>query len=170
MEPVYIAITMDSNEPLRVMQFERGPMRGHRLPLGATWVDSAHWVREATPENIANEISRACPSEGMTDDGRVVQLPKVLSWRVIRKEDVPVDRSYRDAWVDDGSAVVHDLEKCRHIHRAQMREEVAARIHVLNVTGSKGDVKRQELVDAMDDPRIDAAQTLDELRLVKAPS
>jgi hypothetical protein len=118
-DSVFVAITMDSGEPLRIMQFLTCG-RGSDLPSGAVWdrTREGWWTREPSPSTIITEVARSCPPFG--PDG--TPLPRYLRFRVVTFEDIPTDRTFRDALVDDGKALVHDSKKIRAI-----RSERAAR-------------------------------------------
>lgn len=177
-EPVFVAITMDSDEPLRIMQFvTRG--RGSALPRGAAWDPEkpGWWTREATPDNIISEVSRAFPPV----IGGVLQ-PQPTTFRVLQPDQVFElhqtigDRTFRDALVDDGKTVAHDMAKAREIHRGRMR---AARLPMLveldvdemraTEDGQPVDeirAAKRALRDVTDDPAIEAAKSPAELKAV----
>lgn len=179
MEPVFVAITMEGDEPLRIMQFVRGPMRGPQLPPGAVWDDKnpGYWLREATAETLAQEVRRACPLLNL--DGE--PLPRALSWRTIESVDVPKTRDYRDAWTDNGAAIVHDMDKARALHREKLRAERVETLVKLDqewfvaerakdgAAKAEIDRRKQAMLDITDDPRIDSAQTIADLAAVKLP-
>ena len=115
-----------------------------------------------TPENVAARIKQ--------------ENLDVLSWRVIEYEDIPEDRTYRDALTDDGTKLKHDMPKAREIHRNHMRY---ARIHVLtalDIEYQRADeqadaaakariaAKKQALRDLPASPEIEAATTTDDLK------
>jgi len=165
-DPIYVAITMDSGEPLRVMSFVTGPMRGPELPPGAVWVADkpGFWTLEVTAETLAYEIRRACPEKNLNGD----PLPKVVSWRTIALADIPTDREYRDAWTDTGAVIDHDLDKAKEIHRAKFNEEIATKIFKNDLAGGTS-ARKRELLDAMNDPRIAAARSIAELKQIATP-
>lgn len=161
-----IAITL-SNGEVAIMRFITLGRGGH-LPQGATWVRADHgvWSRDSNNENIAYEVAK-------TFAGHEEQP---LNWRIISEADVPEDRTYRGAWTDDGKAIVHDLEKAREIHRGMLRAVRAPKLAALDVAYQRADEdgslsekagvasQKQVLRDLTDDPAIDAAQTIDELK------
>lgn len=143
--------------------------RGCVLPRGARWrdIENALWEREPTRGAVDREIAAALPAGG------------VISWRLIDAAEVPSDRTFRDAWTDTDVGVIHDIEKAREIKRAQLRLERAPLLAELDAewmraTGQKQDqtiidaieAQRQALRDAPADLRIDAANTVEELKLV----
>jgi hypothetical protein len=137
MTPVFVAIVVDSGEPLRIMQFVRGPMPAggeNVLPFGAYWdtTNPGCWLRDATPVLIQMEVQRACPEFGWDETGQPHRLPRVLSWTVIDQEAVPKDTTYRDAWALEGTSIVHDMAKARAIHVARVQEEITTKLWVLD--------------------------------------
>jgi hypothetical protein len=110
---------------------------------------------------------------------------RALSWSVV-DGSVDVTDEYRDAWRDhDGKAAAYDLPRARELHRAKLRRERAPLLAALDVDSLKAleaaepdanaklravGVRKQALRDAPADPRIDAAETIEELRAVQLPS
>lgn len=97
--------------------------------------------------------------------------------RIVEANEVPRDRTYRGAWIDTGSAVTHDMEKCRQIHRDNLRAIRRSRLVYLDgewmkatATGNLAaatevEKKRQQLRDAPQYEAIDLASTPEELKL-----
>ena len=150
-----IALTFEDNS-VGIMQFFLNP----NLPkIGQ--VD-----REASDVNVNSDITK-------TDFGQ-----RVMSWRRITPDEVPKDRTYRDAWTDDGKAIEHDIEKAKVIHIAILRRDRAAALVELDAQWMKavgqGDIaaqaavekERQKWRDAPADPRIEAAATVDDLKKI----
>lgn len=83
---VFVAVT-GSEPPVAVMQF-----------IAKAWnadTGEVEFEREATDEMIEAEIAKA----GL----------EVVSWRrMTGPEEIPGDRTYRNAWEDDGRAIVVD--------------------------------------------------------------
>lgn len=137
--------------------------RGNTLPDGAEWIDKTigQWSRKPTEEAISAEIARAVP------DG--------VAWHRVLDEEVPDDRTFRDALVIKGGALTHDIDKARDIVRQVIRHQRAAAMPELDAkwmraTGQgdkaaakKIEAERQRWRDAPADPRIDAAATVQEL-------
>lgn len=164
-ETVKIAIVR-SDGGVSVMSFiTRG--RGDVLPSGATWEDRGRgvWRREPTDANVAQEIAR-------------VPDLRAVSYRRIADAEIPPDRSFRDALVDDGTTLHHDIPKAREIHRQRLRVARAPVLADLDVEYQRADEKgdkaakarvvklKQELRDITAHPGIDAAQTTEELKQV----
>lgn len=157
----FVALTM-ADGSLGVLQFNLEP----RLPDGCVppGYDPETGRREPTDEAIEYEISRACHS--------------VTSWRRISPEDLPPARTYRNAWRDTGERIEHDMPKAREIHRAILRRQRAPLLAELDVdyqrADERGDAKgkraigqaKQRLRDITADPRIEAAQTVEQLRTI----
>jgi hypothetical protein len=144
--------------------------RGNALPDGAVWVNegAGQWARPPRESMIAEEVKRSCP--------------EYLAWHRVNPEDIPTDRTYRDAWHHDGETIAHDMAKAREIHRNKLRHERAnvlvdldGKWHRATGQGKKAEAdaieaQRQRWRDAPADPRIDAAQTVDDLKAIEAPN
>lgn len=151
---LFIAITTaDPNAPMVIM---------HWPTIRRDGLESGFYKVPATKE----AIEERCQKEGLS----------LVSWRFIQYNDIPPDRTYRDAWADIGGRVAHNMNKAREIHRGHIRvargEKFAAldaaymRADERNDNAEKkrvGDIK-QRLRDMPSDPAIDAAQTIEELR------
>jgi hypothetical protein len=99
----------------------------------------------------------------------------VKRWRFINPENLPRSRTYRNAWTDTGSAIEHDMPRAREILRGHVRKTRAAAFKELDVAwmramasgngaeAARVEAGRQVLRDAPQDPRIDAASTVEEL-------
>ncbi len=121
MPPVYLFLEMDSGETHRILEFQQEG-RGDPPPNGVALVPSddgkpGRWQRLATPENIIEEVGRACP----THDANGAPLPQPVKWTVIQKAQLPASREYRDAWMHDGTTVTHDLVKAKAIALTKIR-------------------------------------------------
>lgn len=91
-------------------------------------------------------------------------------------DDVPADRTFREAWVATGKGVDIDMPKARDIKRDALRVERAPLLAALDLEISRAykdpakqdeiEAKRQALRDVTADPMIDAATTVDELKAV----
>ena len=139
--------------------------RGGILPDGASWVDQSigAWARDPTAENIEREVRKQWGAEA-------------VSWRIVDAAEVPADREFRNAVRDDGKKLHHDIGHARGIVRDRIREKRARELAALDAQwmratgqGKKADVdkieaERQKWRDAPADPRIDAAQTVEELK------
>jgi hypothetical protein len=174
---VLVAITMDSDEPLRILAFQCYG-RGSALPSGATWTSTpGEWAREPTAENLAAEVHRSCPPVGSAG----IPLPQPVSWRLVSRADLEVlcaDRTFRDALIDDGKTVSHHLPTARTIHRRHLRAHRVAALAKLDIAYQRADEQndpaekarvmaaKQVLRDLPAHPAIDAATTVQELKAV----
>ncbi len=96
----------------------------------------------------------------------------------IDRAAIPTDRTYRDAWMKSGEGIGHDLAKAKEIHRNRLRKARAPMLAALDVEISKAlgkgnaekialhETERQRLRDVTADPRIEAANSIDELKAV----
>jgi hypothetical protein len=153
----FLAVTLqDPDAPVAIMGWPTVRRDG---PDGAV---SHHPV---TPEAVLARIHQ----EGLA----------VRSWRVIRYEDIPKDRTYRDAWKDLGTTpLAHDLTRAKAIHRDHLRHARLPKLAELDVDYQRADEQhdqaakqrvaaaKQALRDLPADPAIDAAATIDALKAV----
>lgn len=140
-------------------------------------------VYETTEGGIAvvHPIRNTFPVEEDLTDAEVEQrawdrLPEDASNpRFVDPEDVPTDRTFREAWKPD---LTLDMDRARDIWRDKMRAAREPLLAALDIeyqradergdTGAKADVvsRKQALRDVTDDPAIDAAQTPEDLKAV----
>ena len=77
--------------------------------------------------------------ETLTTDAEIEQrawdkLPaEAITPRWADASEIPVDRTFRNAWKDGGAKVEHDLGKCREITKARLRTERAPLLAALDV-------------------------------------
>lgn len=121
-------------------------------------------VQVATDQNIQREIDRSAFTS------------TVLSWRRINKEEIPSDRTFRNAWVDGKDGVEVHMDKAREIQRTRLREARAPLLAGLDVDQLRaivtGDAdttqaiekQKQLLRDVTDDSSIDSAILPEELK------
>lgn len=112
-------------------------------------------------------------------------VPPGAPYKIVDDSMVPSDRAYRNAWVADvvGGKVNHDMPKARELHRQKMRNARAPLMAALDVayvradeqgpagTAAKAQIAAQKAVlrDCTQLPAIDAAVTIDDLRVVWIP-
>ena len=128
--------------------------------------------RAPTAEAVEEEIAKL-------ETGLPAEKWPVRSWRFCAAEDFPVDRTYRDAWRDTGTEIIHDMAHAREIHREHLRRDRAPILAALDVEylrALEGTAKRtpgevvsekRRLRDITKHPAIDAAQTVEELKAVR---
>jgi len=165
-EQQFIAITLDDGSTAIMGFVTQG--RGSTLPAGAQWTSEAAgwWKREPTDENVIEEIARMSSGAG----------PQPSRYRRIAQADIPQDRTYRNAWKDDGQAIVHDMAKAREIHRDRLRQMRVQLFEVNDIAladalAERDEPKRLEAIaqrnalrDVTKAPAIDAAQTVEDLK------
>lgn len=135
-----------------------------------------------TREDGGVSIMRLKPGATLEDEIARAELPSpAVSWRFVEQAEVPARDEYRNAWADTGKAIAHDMTKARELHRDKLRRERAPLLASLDIEYQRADeaddraAKRsiaeakQALRDAPSDPRIEAAQTIDDLRAVALP-
>ena len=120
---------------------------------------------ESDAELIARVASR------MQEAG---SMPRDAAYSIVSKDDLPTDRSYRNAWTFDGKNFGHDMARARDIHRDKIRAFRAPLMADLDTqfiraleagAETKAVVaEKQRLRDAPADPRIEAAGTVADLK------
>lgn len=136
---------------------------------------TVHWEKELTPEGVQLQIERlhqVIPAR---------QVP-VKRWRITTEAEVPTDRTYRNAWRDTGTSIVHDMVHARNLHRDMLREARTFQFTELDLEYMKADelddketkkrvvAERQRLRDITKHPAIEAAQTIEDLKAVGVDS
>lgn len=138
----------------------------------AHWLMEPHprWTREPTREAVALEVGRSMAQRALVDNVYPVR------WRPVERADLPGDRTYRNAWRDDGTTVYVDMVAARQIHRDLIRRARAPRLYDLDVAFQRGletlnrsgvatvTEQKRVLRDLPADPAIEAASTPAELR------
>ena len=127
-------------------------------------------------------------------DGKVVQIPEIIAEeqalqralakipqgaidiQIVDESVIPTDRTFRNAWKAGNGVVEHDMEKCRELHRERLRDLRKPKLDALDVDFMRAlesgaptgaiTAKKQALRDVTSDSRLDAAQTVEELKLV----
>jgi hypothetical protein len=104
--------------------------------------------------------------------------PDAQDVHVVNEEDVPSDRSYRNAWTHQAGVISVHMDKAREIHRDKLRAARQPMLNQLDVeyqrAHERGDEEhmktvaaaKQTLRDVTKHPDIDAAQTPEELKAV----
>ncbi len=167
-----VAITLSDGQ-LALMSFcTRG--RGSVLPEGAQWAEGAPgmWVREPSNENLFSEICRTfCDPK----------YPQAVKYRVLgTDEQVPRDRTYRNALRDTGAELVHDMPRARALHLERVRRKRAVDLAALDIEymrhvginpkrAAEVETQRQALRDLPTTlaPALEAASTVEQLKGVQ---
>jgi len=112
------------------------------------------------------------------EDATFIETGPIVSWRVVQPEDFP-DADYKNAWIDDGQKISHDMVQARELFRQQVRKLRVAKFKVLDSLRAAAvrrnntariaelDAEADKWADAPADPRIEAAQSVEELKLLK---
>lgn len=155
MKPEQVKVIIERNDGgVSVMAF---------ITVGYTPSGEVQFAREASDENIDAEIIRA----GLD----------CKSWRFLEEgEELPEDRTFRDAWIDGITKIDVDMVKAREIQKDVLRRERAPLLEKLDVDYMKaletGNTKLQAAItaektllrDITKAPEIAAAKTPDELK------
>ena len=95
--------------------------------------------------------------------------------RIVDESDIPTDRTFRNAWIDTGNSVNHDITKCREIHKNRLRDWRAPKLLALDIAYQRADEagdgaqkkqianEKQLLRDVTKNPAIASANTVEEL-------
>ena len=104
--------------------------------------------------------------------------PDAINPRWADQSEIPADRTFRNAWKDGGASVVHDMPKCRELHKETLRSKRKPLMDALDTAYLRADeigdvaekariaAKKQALRDVTADPAIAAAATPEELKAV----
>lgn len=161
MEPNYVHLVITfADDTVGVMAFvtQENRMNG-----------DVAWKRKATDEAINAEIDRTNFGDGKKP---------IKGWRKIRKDSMPTDRTYRNAWRDKNSKIEVHMPAAREIHRNLMRHAreyvmPALDVDFMRATEAEDFDKIKEVVDQKQflrdvtaDPAIEKAKTPEELKKV----
>lgn len=173
------------------------PAEGARLAFFITFPDGTRLPSAVAPfvGRPVDSILRAWPVEGAVAEwaepeeafiSRVIakDLPHdATNVRVVEATEIPKDRSFRDAWKDEGGAITVDMSVARDIHRDRLRQERENRMAALDVAFFKAledavqdpavqaiAAQKRALRDAPAHPSIDAAATPSDLKAAIPPA
>lgn len=115
-------------------------------------------------------VSIVSPAPGVSIEQAKARLPaNATNVQVVEASAIPADRYFRNAWKAGAGCVEHDIGKCREVHREKLRAARAPKLAALDVEQLRGrdvEAQKQALRDATNDPRIEAAQSPEELKAV----
>lgn len=130
------------------------------------------WNAELTPEYVEQQIAKVYAAHPH-------YLPTQI-WRFLPGEEAK--HPYIGAWKDTGDGPLsYDMEKAREIHRALLRRDRALAFVELDAAYLRADeesddaaklaiaTRKQLLRDAPQDPRIDEARSLEDLKQITLP-
>lgn len=117
-------------------------------------------------------LSIIIPAPGVAQEDAAKAVPRGVAFEVVPAHSVPIDRTFRDAWELNGSAVVHNLEKSKAIAHDLRRAARALEFAPLDVKVTipeyavEAEEGRQTIRDKYDaiQADIDAATTVQQLR------
>jgi hypothetical protein len=94
-------------------------------------------------------------------------VPSGTSYEIVDDSQIPIDRSFRDAWKQNGKTIETDMTKAKEIHKTNIRNARTPKLAELDIEFQKAletsvstaDIvsKKQALRDAPADSAIDAA-------------
>jgi hypothetical protein len=129
--------------------------------------------------SVVYPVISADDPEGFTEQQALQRAHKDVPADAIEPtvvEDIPSDRTFRNAWRQRGAQVEVDMPKAREIHRERLRRIRAPRLAAEDVNFmralERGEptspiaARKQALRDAPADPAIEAAATPEELKLL----
>jgi hypothetical protein len=152
-------------------------VRDQYLETGAGLLEMPCPVHELKPDSIAGFTLIFLSPEDEIKKWHPTAQSAVVSIHPLANGDVPTDRTFRDAWTHNGTTIVHDIGKAREIHRNNIRAARAPLFATLDIEYQRADetgdkaakaaivAKKAQLRDATRDPKIDAAATVDALKL-----
>lgn len=166
---ISVAISREDGGVSVMSIIEQAPLRAFdamsAAAAGYSNVDGL-WKREVTDAVITAEIART-----------ILPSPAV-GWSRVTAQDIPPDRTFRNAWAGDGKGIGVDMEKSReiaHMKRRELRVDEFAPLDkqiVVDIVDpakvAATEVKRQKVRDkyAAMQTEIDAAVTPDDLMAV----
>jgi hypothetical protein len=99
-------------------------------------------------------------------------IPEGTEYEIISAEDIPTDRTFRDAWEKSGKAIQHNLSKCKNIAHEKRRAKRSDEFAPLDIEATipakavQAESKRQAVRDKYTTMQtaIDLATTIDEIK------
>lgn len=105
-------------------------------------------------------------------------IPAGASYKIVEASEVPPKDEYRGAWeVDADFKVKHNMNKARELHKEKIRKLREPKLAALDIEYQKADeegdnnkkkdiaAKKKKLRDATKHSAIDAAQSIDQLKI-----
>lgn len=144
---------------------------------------SIRWENAPTEVNIDKVIAQL-EGRNEPDPNKIALAAEkrpVKSWRLIREEDIPEKDAYRNALRDTGKVFQHDMPSARTLHKELLRAARAPELAALDIAYQRADEdglpeakqavreRKQILRDCTDDPRIEAAVSVEDLKAVTLP-
>lgn len=138
--------------------------------------DDSIAVSTVFSDDVAAAIAKT--EQSYLNSPEIANKAPFKSWRIIDESEIPADRSYRNAWRDTGAGIEHDMTRARDLHKDKLRREREPKLEALDVEYQRADeqgdnqkkqqiaAQKQALRDITKDPRIAAAKTIEQLKLV----
>ena len=122
--------------------------------------------------NSDGTVSIIIPAGDVND--AIKDVPSGLSYEIVEDSAIPIDRSFRNAWKQNGKTIETDITKAKEIHKANIRlarKDKLAELDIefqkaLETSASTTDIvsKKQALRDAPADSAIASAKTEAQLK------
>lgn len=186
----YIAVTVNTGEVYHLALQDE--IRAPSKPNGPGWRfdpkrgEHGMWVNQLPDAYVEYIIAKNERQWAHRKDSRVGPAINtglaVVSWRKLTQaehEQFNVDRRYRNALRDNAGKLEHCIVTARECHRNYMRRMRQNHLPMLDIQWSRamaaGDIEhanaieltRQRWRDCPIDPRIDAAQSVEELKVIE---
>ena len=130
--------------------------------------------------SVVHPVINTVPErENITEEQALERALKKLPADAINPQvvdEIPTDRTFRNAWKAGVGAVEHDMAKCREIHKDRLRVLRAPKLAAADVEFMKAleagqptsqiVAYKQALRDVTADPAIEAAKSPEELKAV----
>lgn len=149
------------------------PAKNVCVPIGIENLARSHFW---TPASVVTE-----PPKGhrfaTLEEIAARDVPAGVEWRVVDRDNLPQDRCFRNAWVQQQGAVSVHMDKAREIHKSNLRIKRAEAMRLLDIeymnADEVGDIelkqatarKKQALRDITTHPSILSAQTPEDLKM-----
>lgn len=128
-------------------------------------------------QNESGGVSIIIPAPGYTILEAQKAVPEGISCEIKNKEDIPSDRTFRNAWEKSGSEILHNMNKVKNIaheKRRNKREQLFApyddiimkQIPGKNLTEAENARVSIRNQDASVQSQIDAASTPEQVKIV----
>lgn len=139
---------------------------------------SARKIIYTRPDGGLSIVSVPADTDEAITKAMAVLPSDALNAAVVDESVIPTDRTFRNAFKQNGSMVEHDMQKCREIHRDKLRQFRAPKLAALDtaylLADERGDTvekqrvaqQKQALRDVTADTAIDSARTPEELKAV----
>lgn len=119
-------------------------------------------------------VSVIVPAPGVTQAEALASVPHGVEYDIVPMQDIPTDRTFRNAWNRTGKVIGHDMAKAKDIAHEKRRIARSAEFAPLDIEATipskaaQAETKRQAIRDKYDAMQvdIDAAANVDELKAV----